>query len=148
MKIKEETNGGTKETWEKMHAAYVALPNRNTREYPTLRELAKRFRIPLREAERKASCGYWDEERAAIEARDYFGNAPGIKTEVAFCLHYAATRIRDLGSDLGAIGGQGLLEDVISDARVIWRRRMSSILVWEAMLASNKYLKPDTQRAA
>lgn len=127
-------------TWKRLHAAFVALPDPLTRERPTLEELARRHRVPLEELKSRAMFGEWQAERDAVEARDYFaGAAPGIKTELAFCLHHAAGMADRLGGDLGAMGGEELLQSLISDARVIWRRRMSRIMVWEAMQRSSRF---------
>ena len=129
----------TDETWEKLHAAFVAPPAQY-QDHPTLEQLARRHRVPLVEAQTRASREEWNTERQAVEARDYFDRtAPGIKTEVAFCLHHAASMTKVLGRDLGAIGGAELLADQIADARVIWRRRMGYVLLWEALLASRRF---------
>jgi hypothetical protein len=139
----------TEKTWEKLHAAYVAPPDYASGfDRPTLQKLATRFRIPRGDVEVRALREEWEAERDAVEARAFFDStAPGVKTELAYCLHRAAEMTAVLGSDLGAIGGESLLDSLISDARVVWRRRMSSILIWEAMQATERYRKR-TQPAA
>jgi hypothetical protein len=138
----------TERTWKKLHAAYVALPDPVTRERPTLEQLARRHRVPLEDVESRAMFGEWRAERDAVEARDFFaGYAPGIKTELAFCVHRAAEMAKCLDGDLGAMGGEELLESLIADARVVWRRRMSHILIWEAMQRSSRF-GPRVEKAA
>lgn len=128
-------------TWKKLHDAFVAPPAKFM-DWPTLDQLARRLKVPLRAARHRAMVEEWEAERAAVEARAFFDStAPGIKTEVGYCLHYAAGMTGSLGGDLGTIGGAQFLEDQITSARVIWRRRMSRILIWEAMQASRHYAK-------